>query len=143
MDWIQTLQYVLRLGKSQIQIRPCLNLDVGVGENIVHYLLVLAKCWIQIPPPPCLNLDLHIHTDIHCGDITKRACIEQAHAARLKIFTFLPQIGQCQAGQVVASPLRHASSRFNQVEDQGSHNECSIVRFFGCAAESGATSLSP
>ena len=25
------------------------------------------------PPPPCLNPDLHIHTDIHYGDCTKRA----------------------------------------------------------------------
>ncbi len=62
---------VLRLGNCRIQIPPpCLNLDLGVGENIVHYVLVLARYWIQIPSPPVW---IQIYTDIHYGDCTKRA----------------------------------------------------------------------
>ncbi len=39
----------------------------------VYNVLRLENGWIQSPPPPpCLNLDLHILTDIHYGDCTKR-----------------------------------------------------------------------
>ncbi len=61
---------------------PCLNPDGGVGENIVHYLLVLAKCWIQIPPPPLFESRFtHTYTIVIAPSALG---IKQAHAMRLK-----------------------------------------------------------
>ncbi len=59
----------------------------GVGGNIVHYLLVLAKYWIQLPSPPPLFESRF--TQIYTMVIAlSTLCIEQAHAARLKTKLF-------------------------------------------------------
>ena len=82
---IQTLQYVLRLGKSQIQLPPPLWIQTQGWGEILH---TNSWCWQNVEfkyPPPCLNPDLHRHTDIYTMVIAQSALrIEQAHAARLK-----------------------------------------------------------
>ncbi len=74
-DWIQTGYHVLRLGNYWIQIppTPCLNPDPGGGGKYCTLCASAAKILDSNTPPPCLNPDLHRHTDIHYGDCTKHA----------------------------------------------------------------------
>ena len=85
--WLTTVYHVLRLRNCPIQLPPlCLNPDPGVGENIVHYMLVLAKYWIQLPPPLfdsrfTQTYRLQTYTIVIALSPLR---IEQAHAMRLK-----------------------------------------------------------
>ncbi len=63
---------------------PCLNLDLRVGENIIHYILRLENSPIQLHPPPVwIQICTYIQTYTMVIALSTLR-IEQAHARRLK-----------------------------------------------------------
>ena len=71
---------------------PILSLLLAETHKLGHYVPRLENGRIQLPPPPCLNPDLHIdlHTDIHYGDCTKRASHWASSCRTLKKIQFPP-----------------------------------------------------